>query len=95
MRVSEEKIQRIAERLAGILQSRPDLVRFEGGGRGLDRAIARFLTADLRIEDEITHEALDRLGTYSRNLTPGGTEWTLLLEKHKEEIAARRGYVIS
>ncbi len=95
MRLSEEKVQRIAARLAGLLESRTDLVRFEGRRGALERDIARFLIADLRIEDEITHEAVDRLGTYSRNLSPGSTEWMLLVEKHKEEIAARRGYVIS
>jgi hypothetical protein len=95
VRLSEEKVHRIAARLAEALASRPDLMRFDGSPGTLERDIARFLVADLRIEDEITHEALDRLKTYSRKLTPGDTEWTLLLEKHKEEIAARRGYVIS
>jgi hypothetical protein len=93
MRLSEEKIEKIAGDLADMLEDRGDLIRFQGNPR-LDREIARFIVADLRIEDEINQEAMARMETYSREMAHGTTEWTILLEKHKNEIAARRGYVI-
>jgi hypothetical protein len=94
MRLSEEKIERIAENLADMLESREDLIEIGGDRRQLERDLVRFIVADLKIEDEITQEALARMETYSREVPPGTTEWTVLLAKHKEEIAARRGYVL-
>jgi hypothetical protein len=93
MRLSEEKIEKIAGELADMLEDRGDLVRLKGNPR-LDRDIARFIVADLRIEDEINQEAMARMETYSREMDHGTTEWAILLDKHKKEIAARRGYVI-
>lgn len=94
MRLSEEKIQRIAENLAEMLDSREDLVRLDVDARLLERELFRFIAADLKIEDEIQHEALAKMETYSRKVAHGTTEWSLLLDKHKKEIAVRRGYVI-
>lgn len=94
MRLSEEKIGKLSEEIADLITESPNIVRFSGDPRGLDRDITRFITADLRIEDEITQEALARMATYSRRPAEGSTEWTLLLTRHKEEIAARRGYVL-
>ena len=94
MRLSEEKIEKIAEDLADLLTEREDLVRVSVGAARLETDLTRFLVADLRIEDEIQQEALARMETYSRKMTPGSTEWTILLEKHRDEIAARRGYVL-
>ena len=94
MRLSEEKIERIAQELADRLDSREDLVRILGDPGRLERDLARFLVADLRIEDEITQEALAQMETYSRDIVQGSTEWELLLAKHKDEIAARRGYTL-
>ena len=93
MRLSEERIEKIAGDLADMLEDREDLVRFRGNPR-LDSDIGRFIIADLRIEDEINQEAMARMETYSRKMAHGTTEWMILLDKHKKEIAARRGYVI-
>jgi hypothetical protein len=94
LRLSQEKLAKIGSDLARLAGERPDLLTFRGDTRKLGRDLARFLEGDLRIEDEITQEALARLATYSRTVTPGTTEWELLLTKHKEEIAARRGYIL-
>ena len=94
MRLSEEKVEKIAQELTDRLDSREDLVRVVGDPGVLERDLTRFLTADLRIEDEITQEALAQMQTYSRDIVQGRTEWELLLARHKEEIAARRGYTL-
>ena len=94
MRLSEEKVEKIAENLVEMLEEHPDLLEFKGSWTRLDREIGRFIIPDLRIEDEIHVEAMAKMETYSRKTPHGTTEWTLLLSRHKDEIAARRGYVI-
>lgn len=95
MRLSEEKIERLAELLAERVEERTDLVEFGGNPATLEREIGRLIVQDLKIEDEINQEALEKMKTYTRKVVEGTTEWTLLLDKHKSEIAARRGYVVS
>lgn len=94
MRLSEERIERLAELLVERLEE-GDLVEIQGNPAGLERDIGRLLVQDLKIEDEINQEALEKMKTYSRKVAEGTTEWALLLAKHKNEIAARRGYVVS
>ncbi len=97
MRLSEEKIFRIAERLHDELEARELL--FYKDPIGVHPQIARtqrikaivdHITADLRIEDEIDAEVEKILDSYQRTLRP--TERDVLRRKHKEEIAVRHNY---
>lgn len=97
MRLTEEKIYRIAERLHDELHERGLLIYKDPVGtkpqaaRGLRiRAIVDYITADLRIEDSIDVEAEKVLDSYQRTLRP--SERDILRRKHKEEIARRRDY---
>lgn len=94
MRLSDEKIETLAGEIVEYLEDHPELARLTVPASRLEREVSRFIRADLRIEDEISQEALARMETYSRKVPQGSTEWTILLERHKEEIAARRGYVL-
>ncbi len=99
MRLSEDKVRRIAERLHDELAEQ-DLLAYResrGAKRGEGRAarvkaIYDFLVADLQIEEEIDAEANRVLETYSRDIK--GTERDILFRKHKEEIARKRGYIL-
>ncbi|NBU64378.1 MAG: hypothetical protein EBS29_07765 [Chloroflexia bacterium] len=97
MRLSEEKIYRIAERLHDELHARGLLIYKDPAGskplaaRGLRiRAILDYITADLRIEDDIDIEVEKILASYQRTLRP--SERDILRRKHKEEIARRQNY---
>ena len=94
MRLSEERVAVIAARIVSLLGTRPDLVRFSGDRNRLTREVARWILADLKIEDDITQEAVNQVAGYGRGIPPGTTEWQLLVDKHKDEIARRRGYVL-
>ncbi len=99
MRLSEDKVRRIAERLHDELQQR-DMVSYKeakGAKRGEGRAarvkqIYDYIVADLQKEEEIDAEVERVLATYSRDIK--GTERDILFRKHKEEIARKKGYVI-
>lgn len=99
MRLSEDKIRRIAERLHDELAQR-DLLAYKdpagtkaGTGRAARvKAIYDFIVDDLHKEEEIDAEVERILNTYSRDLK--GTERDVLFRKHKEEVARKRGYIL-
>lgn len=99
MRLSEDKLRRIAERLHDELAER-DLLQYKdprGSKPGVGRAarvkeIYDFIAADLKIEEEIDAEVEKVLSSYSRVIQ--GTERDILFRKHKEDIARKRGYIL-
>ena len=99
MRLTEDKIRRIAERLHDELEQRGLLAYKEapgsrpGEGRAARvKAIYEFIIDDLRREEEIDAEVERILSTYSREIK--GTERDILFRKHKEEVARKRGYIL-
>jgi hypothetical protein len=95
MRLSPDKIGRLAEQVVDALVEKGAITLQRPGkaGRaGLVAAIRDLMMADLRIEEEVDAEAERILGSYKRQIV--GTERDILFRKTKEEIAARRGYIL-
>ena len=99
MRLTEDKVRRLAERLHDELEQRGLLAYKEARGSkpGTGRAarvkeIYEFIVADLKLEEEIDAEVERILATYSRDLK--GTERDVLFRKHKEDVARKRGYIL-
>jgi hypothetical protein len=99
MRLTEDKVRRIAERLhdelaeLGVLAYKDPRGAKPGVGRAARvKAIYDFVIADLQVEAEIDAEVERVLASYSREIK--GTERDVLYRKHKEEIARKRGYVL-
>ena len=93
MRLSEDKIRRIAERIVDEMDER-ELLGYVGrdpsARSGRVKAVYEVIVADLRLEEEIDEEVERVLATYSRTLR--ATERDILYRKHKEEIARRRNF---
>lgn len=99
MRLTEDKIRRIAERLhdelaeRGLLAYKDPVGAKPGTGRAARvKAIYDFIVDDLRKEEEIDAEVERILNSYSRELK--GTERDVLFRKHKEEVARKKGYIV-
>ena len=99
MRLSQDKIRRIAERLhdelaqQGVLEYREQAGAKAGVGRAARvKLIYDFILADILREEEIDAEVEKVLATYSRDLK--GTERDILFRKHKEDIARKKGYIL-
>ncbi|KAB8142125.1 DUF507 family protein [Chloroflexia bacterium SDU3-3] len=99
MRLSEDKVRRISERLHDELEQRgllsykePKGVKPGTGRAARVKEIYDFIMADLAVEAEIDAEVERILGTYQRELK--ATERDVLFRKHKEEVARKRGYVL-
>lgn len=93
MRLSEERIEVIAKRIAERLLDE-ELVDITLSERAFHDLIETWITHDLEIEDQINEEAAARVETYQRKIVHGSSEWEILVEKAKEELARARGYVI-
>ncbi len=93
MRLSEEKTAHLAERIVNRLWD-DDLIDFKMHERKLRQEVLRVLQEDLRIEDEISNEAIERIESYKRDIPYGSDEWRILYERFFEEIAHRRGYTL-
>jgi hypothetical protein len=99
MRLSEDKVRRIAERLhdelaqRGLLEYQDQRGTKPGTGRAARvKAIYDFIIEDMRREEEIDAEVEKVLASYSREIK--GTERDILFRKHKEDIARKKGYIL-
>lgn len=93
MRLSEDKLALIAQRIVDRLWDN-DLIDFKMQERDLQVKVAQVLQEDLRIEDEISNEAIERIESYKRDIPYGTEEWRLLFDRFFNEIAERRGYTV-
>ena len=93
MRLSEERIEVIAGRLADRLLD-DELVDITITERAFLDLLEVWITRDMQIEEDINEKAVERLESYSRKIEHGSSEWETLLDQAKEELARARGYVI-
>ena len=93
MRLSQEKILLLSRHVVEHLWN-DDLIDFKMTERELQQQLARVLEEDLRIEDEISTEAIARIESYKRDIPYGSDEWRILYERFFNEIATRRGYTL-
>jgi hypothetical protein len=93
MRLSEDKVRRIAERVVDEMQER-GLISYVSNDPtsrvARVKAVYEVIMADLNVEDQIDQEVERVLSTYSRTLR--ASERDILYRKHKEEIARRRNF---
>ena len=93
MRLTEDKVRRIAERVIDEMQGQ-GLLDYAGrdsvSRSARVKAIYDIIMADLQLEADIDQEVDRVLATYSRTLK--ATERDILYRKHKEEIARRRNF---
>jgi hypothetical protein len=99
MRLSEDKVRRLAERLHDELAQRSllgykDRVGLRAGAGRAERvkAIYDLIVEELRREEELDAEVEKIIASYSREIK--GTERDILFRKHKEEIAKKKGYIL-
>lgn len=92
MRLSEERVAIIARRITDKLLD-DELVDLEIDEDRFKFLIETLIIRDLKIEDEIDEEATAFLLKNRPKLEEGSTEWSVELERKKEELSVARGYV--
>ncbi len=91
MRLSEERIAVLAQLITDRLLDE-ELVDLEIGENDFKFLVEGLILRDLQIEDEIDEEATAFLARTRPHLEEGSTEWTVELERKKEDLANARGY---
>jgi hypothetical protein len=95
MRLSEDKVRRIAERVIDGLAER-GLVEYTDPSLNARaarvKAIYDVIIEDLKAEEAIDAEVDRILSTYSRTLKP--IEQDVLRRKHKEDVARKRNFIL-
>ena len=92
MRLSEERVALLAREITDKLLDE-ELVDLEIDEDRFIFLVETLIIKDLRIEDEIDEEATAFLLKNKPNLEEGSTEWSVELERKKEELSIARGYV--
>jgi hypothetical protein len=93
MRMSEERIQSISLAITDRLAAE-ELVDLTMDEEDLANVIAEVLIRDLKIEDEIQRDAVEWLRVNRKHLEAGTSAWQIEMEKQRESLAVRRGYVL-
>jgi len=93
VRLREERIHQIAERIVDVLYDDEHL-DYAAKLEVLQTRIERVIIEDMKFEDRIASEATERLKTYSREIVSGTAEWLILHEQAKEELAIKYNYYL-
>jgi hypothetical protein len=91
VKLSEEKIVHVVARCVDRLLD-DDLIDIKMSEASLRSGLERVVHDDLRIDDEISAEAIARIDSYKREIAYGSEEWKLLFDRFYRDIAERRGY---
>lgn len=91
MRLTEDRIGVIARLVCDRLLDE-ELVDLEIGESDFVHLVEGLILRDLKIEDEIDEEATAFLLKNKPKLEEGSTEWSIELERKKEEFSIARGY---
>ncbi len=93
MRLPPPLVELIARRMVQALQEK-GILSSDHPERTIEKVV-HLLTADLKVEDEITEEARQVLLRHQDELKGKDLEYHALIAKAKAQIAARRGYTLS
>lgn len=93
MRLSDDRIESISMAITDRL-AEEELVDLTIDEDDLANLVAEVIRRDLAIEDEIQREAVEWLETNKKHLETGTSAWQIELERQRENLAVRRGYLL-
>ena len=93
MRLSEDRINAIAEKIAFQLVKKR-MVQTKARVNQVQAWVEKPILEDLRREDEIDEEVADYIRGLKTAPPPGSFEYQALFQKKKEEVARRRSFTV-
>ncbi len=92
MRISEARIEFIAEQVAKSLESKK-LISNYSRKRKLSSVIAAAIHRDLSYEDKLDAEVEKIIRSIKRDIPEGSAEWMSIFQQKKDELAKRNNYI--
>lgn len=92
MRLSEERIEFIAEQVALALKKKK-MIGYYSRKRKLSSIIAAAIHKDLSFEDKIDQEVVKIIKSIKRDIPEGSAEWNSIFQQKKDELADRYNYI--
>ena len=93
MRLREERIDIIAQAIVDRL-AEDELIDLTMDEEALGERIGVVIAKDLAREDEIQREAVEWVRKHRAHMVEGTSEWSIELDRKRQEIAVTRGYVL-
>ena len=93
-RLSEERIERIANQIVANLTKKKLIAVKDTDIRLVIHAITKLMIANQQIEAEIETETMNVLKAYEQKVAPGTPQWQVVFNQTKDRIAKKRGYVL-
>ena len=93
MRLSQDKVRDLAERIVSALEAHPK-VHLQTSRDALRVLVGSVILDDLNEEAEIDLEVNQLLNQYSRQIDKGDLDVHMLRTKFKQELARKRGFVL-
>jgi hypothetical protein len=93
MRLNDRRIEFIARSVVDRLME-DEMLDLTLSEEDLTHLIAELIENDLSIEDAIQDEAVNWMRVNRKNAEEGSDAWSIELDRHRDELAIRRGYVL-
>jgi len=93
MRLNDRRIESISTSIVDRL-AEEEMLDLTISEEDLVVLVANVIESDLSIEDELQEEAVNWLRQHRKNLEEGSSPWEIELERQREQLAIRRGYVL-
>ena len=87
--LSEDKVSHLAHVILGAVKKSP-LVQVQSEDGRILKEIKRVLAGELAQEQEIDRKVRAKLGSYSRGIVEGSSEWDVLYRKTFEEESRKQ-----
>ena len=93
MRLSRERVRRVAEGLAGRLQQEGH-IELVGNRKAFVDALMHAITEELSVEDRLNAEVRHMLKNYEKQIEQGQVEYQKMFLKVKQKLVQERGIIL-
>ena len=93
MRLSKERVRRLAESLTGYLQRHDDL-ELVGDRKVLVEALDQAITQELSAEDRLNAEVRQLLKGYEQQIEQGQVDYQKMFQMVKQKLVRERGIIL-
>lgn len=93
MRLSRERVRRVAEGLAGRLQQEGH-IELVGNRKAFVDALMHAITEELSVEDRLNAEVRHMLKNYEKQIEQGQVDYQKMFLKVKQKLVQERGIIL-